>query len=133
MPQLPPTAEAPFVRTDFSNPAAWWDLLAAVRVESEDGFLANITVVDDPAFEGADPAALAKSAEKHAVLFVADALTLSHLDKPILCIDPSAPQNTFRVAPEELWGIENNLSLANMDWDEFASAVDADGIFRGFG
>jgi hypothetical protein len=30
-------------------------------------------------------------------------------------------------------GVENNLSLANMDFDEFADAVDADGVFRGLG
>jgi hypothetical protein len=28
--------------------------------------------------------------------------------------------------------IENNLSLANMDFEEFAEAVDPDGVFRGF-
>jgi hypothetical protein len=107
-------------------------LLVAVGTESEDGFLANITMVDDPAFQGAEPGELARKADKHAVLFVADALTLTHPDRPILCIDPSAPQNSFRVVPQELWGVENNLSLANMDWEEFAGAVDADGIFRGF-
>jgi len=133
MPQLQQTPDAPFFRTDFSNQAAWRDLLTRVTTESEDGFLANITVVDDPAFEGANPDALAACANKHAVLFVADALTLAHADRPILCIDSSAPQNTFRVVPSELWGVENNLSLANMDWEDFAGAVDADGIFRGFG
>ena len=137
MPQLPPTADAPFVRTDFSNEGAWRDLLAAVSLPtSEDGFLANLTVVDDPGFKGADPTALAESAAKdgprHAVLFAADAMALSHPDRPILCIDLSQPQSTFRVIPSELWGVENNLSLANMDWEEFAGAVDADGIFRGF-
>jgi len=59
-------------------------------------------------------------------------VTLSHAERPILCIDPSAPQNILRVVPSELWGIENNLSLANMDWEEFAGSVAADGIFRGF-
>lgn len=132
MPQLQQTPDAPFVRTDFSNQAAWRDLLTRVATESEDGFLASITVVDDPAFAGADPGALAGGARGHAVLFVADAVTLMHADKPILCIDPSKPQNSFRVVPSELWGVENNLSLANMDWDDFAGAVDADGIFRGF-
>jgi len=28
--------------------------------------------------------------------------------------------------------VENNLSLANMDFEEFADSVDADGVFRGF-
>jgi hypothetical protein len=31
-----------------------------------------------------------------------------------------------------MWGIENNLSIANMDFEEFAENVDDDGIFRGF-
>ena len=42
------------------------------------------------------------------------------------------PGRTFRVIPSEMWSVENNLSLANMDFDEFADAVDAAGIFRGF-
>jgi hypothetical protein len=32
-----------------------------------------------------------------------------------------------------MWGVENNLSLANMDWEDFAATVDEDGVFRGFG
>jgi hypothetical protein len=31
-----------------------------------------------------------------------------------------------------MWAVENNLSIANMDYDEFAAAVDEDGIFRDF-
>jgi hypothetical protein len=31
-----------------------------------------------------------------------------------------------------LWSIENNISLGNMDWEEFAEAADYDGVFRGF-
>jgi hypothetical protein len=29
-------------------------------------------------------------------------------------------------------GVENNLSLVNMDFVEFAESVDPDGVFRGF-
>ncbi|MGW3141770.1 DUF6924 domain-containing protein [Streptomyces sp. NPDC001139] len=36
-----------------------------------------------------------------------------------------------RVVAAELWSIEN-LSGANMDFEEFAGAVDDDGVFRGF-
>jgi hypothetical protein len=28
-------------------------------------------------------------------------------------------------------GGRNNLNIANMDWQEFAAAVDEDGVFRG--
>jgi hypothetical protein len=31
-----------------------------------------------------------------------------------------------------MWGVENNLSIANMDYSEFADEVDPDGVFRGF-
>jgi len=126
----------PFIRTDFSDEKAWRELLAAVRVESEDGFLANISVVDYPLFDGIAADDLAQSVEKrephHAVMFIADQLTLTHADRPILCIPPSQPQKAFRVIPSQLWGVENNLTLANMDWEDFSGCVDADGIFRGF-
>jgi hypothetical protein len=42
------------------------------------------------------------------------------------------PGRTFRVVPSELWAVENNLSLSNMDFEEFAEAVDGDGVFRAF-
>lgn len=32
---------------------------------------------------------------------------------------------------EELWSVENNLSIANMDWDDFVNAAH-EGVFRGF-
>ena len=38
----------------------------------------------------------------------------------------------FRANPAEIRAIENNLSIANMDFFEFAIAVDKEGIFQGF-
>jgi hypothetical protein len=31
-----------------------------------------------------------------------------------------------------MWGVENNLSVSNMGFEEFADKVDQDGVFRGF-
>jgi hypothetical protein len=42
------------------------------------------------------------------------------------------PHPPFRALPAEIQSIENNLSIANMDYQEFAQNVDSDGIFRGF-
>jgi len=42
------------------------------------------------------------------------------------------PGRSFRVVPQEAWSVENNLSISNMDFEEFADSVDADGVFRGF-
>lgn len=38
---------------------------------------------------------------------------------------------TFRVVPHEVWSVENNLSIASMDFDGFLGAVDEDGVVRG--
>ena len=42
------------------------------------------------------------------------------------------PGRWFRVVPREAWAVQNNLSLANMDFVDFADSVDRDGVFRGF-
>ena len=75
--------------------------------------------------------------------------TLTHHERPILVVnlydwveeledtedDGRGPRYgaTFRVIPAEMWSVQNNLSLLNMDWSDFADSVDDDGIFRGFG
>jgi hypothetical protein len=132
---FPATKNAPFVRTDFADDRAWNEIVAAVRAESPEGFLANVDTVTDPAFDEAQPTDLAASAARlnsHSVLFVADTLTMQHAEHPIICLDLHTLGNQFRVVPAELQGVENNLSIANMDFEEFASSVNADGIFRGF-
>jgi hypothetical protein len=42
------------------------------------------------------------------------------------------PGRTFRVFPSQAWGVENNLSIANMGFEEFLESAGKDGIFRGF-
>ena len=134
MPDLPETDDTPLVRTDFSDEGAWRELLEAIRMPSDEGFLANLSVLDDPAFAGADMRVLCASeaAANHAILLLADAETMAGAERSLLCVDASDPDRTFRVVPAALWGVENNLSIANMDFDEFADHVDGDGVFRGF-
>ena len=38
----------------------------------------------------------------------------------------------FRVVPGRMASVENNLSLANMGFREFADSTDPDSVFRGF-
>ncbi|GAA4579965.1 hypothetical protein GCM10023176_58710 [Micromonospora coerulea] len=38
----------------------------------------------------------------------------------------------FRALPQQVQAIQNNLSLANMDYIEFATSAGAEGVFRGF-
>jgi hypothetical protein len=66
-------------------------------------------------------------------LFVVDRHALEHPDHPILVVDLRAePGRTFRVVPSAVWAVENNLSIANLDFADFADAVGPDGVFRGF-
>jgi hypothetical protein len=137
MKPLPDTSDALVLRTDFSDESAWRSIRAAFDVPSRiDGFLANLTCVEDRSFEAAtvaDLVAAAAAGQYRTFMFVADSVTMRDADRPVLVIDlADEPGRTFRVIPSEMWSVENNLSLANMDFDEFADAVDAAGIFRGF-
>jgi hypothetical protein len=127
---------SPLIRTDFSDEEAWKSLVRAAEAVSPDGFRAYFRITDDRSFDGRSPAELLLIGEgwqDASVLFVADTQALTDDEKPILCIDLTAqPGRAFRCIPAELWGIENNLRIANMDFEEFARCVGPDGVFRGF-
>ena len=141
MTSIPDTENAAVLRTDFTDDDAWKSICEAivrpVKISRGDyEFRASVDFVNDPRFMGIDAERLLSwipRSYRHAFLFVVDDVALKHPDNPVLVIDlDSQPGRTFRVIPSEMWSIENNLSIANMDFDEFADAVDADGIFRGF-
>jgi hypothetical protein len=133
---LPSSGSSLLVRTDFTDSAAWQRVRSAVRTESVDGFLAYLTIVDDRVFDGASSEDLREAAvvgENHPpVLFIVDhaALGAGHPIQVVNLRGKSRP--SFRCIARELWSVENNLSIANMDWEEFADRADTDGVFRGF-
>jgi tetratricopeptide (TPR) repeat protein len=135
--KIPTTENTLVLRTDFSDEPAWKSLCAAIQEPDEEfGFTANVDFVSDPKYDGltADqlPSLLSEDSPLSFV-FIIDRLALSHPDHPILVIGlQDKPGRTFRVISSALWEVENNLSIANMGFEEFASAVDQDGIFRGF-
>lgn len=135
MSSIPQTENAAVLRTDFSDDGAW--LLVCDAIANPAGeFLANVDFISDPAFSGLSVESLLSLIPKnyrHSFLFVVDHEALTHPEHPVLVVDLYAERGrTFRVIPSEMWGIENNLSIANMDFEEFADSVDVDGIFRGF-
>jgi hypothetical protein len=128
------TEQTPLVRTDFSQEAAWCEVVDAVHRDWEDGFRAMVTVIDDPAYDGWTVERLVASfaAGGHSILLVADATTMAHPERLVLCADLVESGKPFRVTLPQLWAVENNLSLANLDYEDFAGATDADGVYRGF-
>lgn len=136
MTSLPSTDDSLLVRTDFGDESAWLRTREAALAENEDGFRAYVAVVDEPSLDTAsweDLRAAAREIEQHAaVLFIADQEAMGR-EHPIQVVDLSAEQRPpFRCAATVLWSVDNNLNLANMDWEEFASAVGEDGVHRGF-
>lgn len=137
------------MRTDFTSDDAWQEVADEATRENADGFRAYAQPVSDPAFDAAIwetvKAALPANSRGASVLFIADSVSLSSPDHPILVADLSdtflsvaefpeiAGRTPFRCIASELWSVDNNLNIANMDWEEFARAAGEDGVFRGFG
>jgi hypothetical protein len=112
------------VRTDFSSDDTWRAVCDEALREYEDGFRAYLELVSDPAFDGAHLEAVraAVSPDNHgaAVLFIADSTTFASPDHPVLVVDLLDDSvRPFRCIPAELWAVENNLNIANMDWGVF--------------
>jgi hypothetical protein len=138
------------IRTDFQHDTEWQQIQAAiVEPRTEHGFMPRVAFIDDPRYEELTVPQLLDLLpdDAHAkVAFLVDKHALTAPNRPILVVnlfdyDEDTPGerkgpnfgHTFRVTPAHMWSVENNLSLSNMDWHEFADRVDGNGVFQGFG
>ncbi|WP_216892341.1 DUF6924 domain-containing protein [Nocardia alni] len=147
---LPVTSDVPVVRTDFSDQGAWERVKAGISWVTPDEFTAHVSFVDDRAFAGVPVTDLLErlpDGSVHALLLVVDETTIRSPEHPILVVDlvpepapdddwpgddwPGGPSGrTFRALPHTIQEIENNLSIANMGWEDFTNDIDDDGIRR---
>jgi len=116
-------------------------------------FTAHVRFVDDSAFENQSPQDIVRSLPDDypgLFVFVVDEQTIREKEHPLLVVsflprdDASNTSDrkanlksersvrSFRAIPPTIQSIENNLSIANMDFEDFAKAVESDGVFRGF-
>lgn len=133
---LPKTDNSLLLRTDFSDDAAWALLCEAVQRPTEDGYKALVDCVSDPAYDRLTVdqlVAMCPIGGVRSFAFIADGATFASPERLVLVVDLyDEPGRSFRVIPREMWGVENNLTMANMNYCEFADCVDPDGVFRGF-
>jgi len=152
----------PLIRTDFSDDAAWATITTAVSTpvdfndlhdidHGEAGYSPLVAPVDDRQFEGITGAALgeflAAAGQFGGYALLADArsvaeaaagseLTVDYVDLSVTPGDEDLFESfvgrTFRCLVSEIASIEANLSIANMDFSDFAANIDPDGVFRGF-
>ncbi|MDP4510929.1 hypothetical protein AB0B45_51340 [Nonomuraea sp. NPDC049152] len=133
------------IRTDFSAPQAWAAVRATIGsmvdnewiLEDDEGeFVAPVQYLDDPAYEGAtaeEILALLPEEYDPAFFVVVDEVAVRLPEMPLLLVDLRVERGRqMRVIATELYSIEANLSIGNMDFAEFADAMDEEGIFRGF-
>ncbi|WP_060887146.1 DUF6924 domain-containing protein [Streptomyces caniscabiei] len=124
------------LRIDFDDEGAWDAVRAALDaadVSSHATYVSEVrfagvgiqTLIDDEA--GAD------EGDQIIYVFLADAVTMRDPDHSLLAVDLSdEPGRTFRVPARWFDDVSANLSIANMDFAEFADAADGTGTFRGF-
>jgi hypothetical protein len=139
-PVLPFIDTALLIRTDFTDDIAWRDVCAAAQAPVDTGFGnifgATIECISDPRFDGLTVEGLLGFTPRGlepSFVFLADAETMGRDEHPIVVVDLNREYGRiFRVIPTEMWSVENNLSIGNMDFAEFADAADSGGVFRGF-
>jgi len=141
-----PAGATLLVRTDFTADEAWSALQATAGtppgyvLEDYPDMETPLTVVDDRELDGVDwrvvQAAVPVDDQGAAVLFVADSVTFASDERPLLVVDLSdyhkRARPPFRCLPSWVFEIDGNLSIANMDFEEYAASVDPDGVFRDF-
>ncbi|WP_258345031.1 DUF6924 domain-containing protein [Saccharopolyspora gregorii] len=135
VPELPATEEVPVVRTDFSDDAAWAATAARTTADYFEGepddepWSANVVLVDDRRYAGLSAAQLTALVPADAdwpLLVVADAHTMTAPEHDVLVVslDEDSFGETRRATTGALVEMEINLSLANMDWEDFADEED---------
>jgi hypothetical protein len=146
------------VRASISSDQSWElikKLVAAPQRDPLSGmeFTANVRFVKDPLFANLPIHDIVRSLPADYpgyLVFVVDAQSDQGNEHSLLVVG-FAPQGdepkdfdrkpnqtpleeirSFRALPSTIQSIENNLTIANMDFDDFRNAVDQDGVFRGF-
>jgi hypothetical protein len=125
------------IRTDFSDDAAWQAICKTIQEpQTEDEFQAAVECIDDKSCAQLTPdriASVLPDNSRRSFVFLVDTHAILKPDHPILVVDlANEPVRTFRVIPSQAWAVQNNLIIGNMDFEEFAGAVDPDGVFRDF-
>jgi hypothetical protein len=130
---LPADRGALLIRTDFAHQEQWETLQRTLSTPSPEGFMPTLSTIEHQRWNGTSAADLAAAAAPSVLLVLADTVTFSSPEMPLLVLQSGVEGlREMRVVPGALASVENNLSIANMDWVDFAGAADPDGVFRGF-
>ena len=141
------------IRTDFSSDSLWEEVQALVATPLTFGgrsYCATVWYVSDMKDRGKAAAEVVRSLPEdypYRFCLVVDRDCINDVEHSLLVVGfyPSdesswerAPAETpleeivtFRVVPAAVVSVTDNLSIANMDFEDFLNTVDDDGVFRG--
>jgi hypothetical protein len=130
---IPKTDKALLIRTDYSNEEYWRSLNEIVQ--NPGNYFTEVEIVNNKKLESAnleEIMALVQNATKHTFMFIVDSIAINHPEKPILVVDLfTSPGQSFRIVASKLWLVINNLSIANLGFEDFKENVDKENIYRG--
>ncbi|NEQ97414.1 MAG: hypothetical protein F6K30_11930 [Cyanothece sp. SIO2G6] len=130
---LPKTKKSIVLRTDFTNDGVWENVCSDISTPAGNHRV-SVEFVNDTQFDCLTIDQLLElipPSSKKTFIFLVDEKTISDPDHPVLTVDLFQDKGrTFRVTPSQTAAVENNLAIANMDWEDFALNTDKDGIFR---
>ncbi|MFF9090755.1 DUF6924 domain-containing protein [Streptomyces sp. NPDC014991] len=127
------------LRTCFTAPQAWHNLLDFIDHGGEDGGCIDVTPIDNSAYDSLTDDQLRTLIDRddndwphHSVLLVADQQALASPGLPLLAVDnpPGEPAPSFRIPRQYLESFVVNMDLGNTDFREWSRDADDDGIYR---
>ena len=128
------------LRVDFNDDKLWRTICRKIENPNKvQGFRAYVDFLESDKFKNKSVVDIRKlfvedKSYNHLFMFLVDSTTINNVENPILCVslmNEAENRIKFRVTPEEMWIIENNLSTSNLLFEELFYLVDKNGIFRG--
>ncbi len=126
---------AQLIKTATGSENEWKNTVMTVS-SPPDPYFAAIEFVESSTFEGKRIEDIISSLPEnypYSFVFFADERTMKETNYPCLVVDLIEPNHpSFRANAITLASIENNLSIANMGFEEFAEAAKETDVFNGF-
>jgi hypothetical protein len=136
--QLPKTKNPLVLRTDFEHPKEWKEICRIIREPIRAPmatFYACVKFLEDMEFRGVNEQQLLMrlGEYQHPMIFVVDTVGMTGPEYTVLVVNLLEEERgqSFRAIPSTVQALENNMSIYNMLFYDFAKRLDADGIFRG--
>lgn len=127
------------IRVDRSDNSKWKEICDEIKQpQSANRYEAYVDFLDDRVLQNSSIEEIQQSLtdntvynNSHSFFFIVDSITIASPEMPILCVS-LFPEDTsyYRVIPIQVQSIENNLTTANLLYDELHIIKDKDGIIR---